>query len=186
LGLNSCEAEIQRLRLRNFFTSDHHEDYVKRLIPLIPFVPYRINDKIEKFHLNFSIQGPSSTDLNLCLSERFVKGKIPFDSISPNLFSIPWTHIYIKIIEDTEILSYLYNFISEIYTQKKYKTYIQNLKLNPSYSLIRDYLEVSAFKIPEFSETYKSKCIKFLGENPPAIILGFPENSQESKNTLIL
>jgi len=182
-------------RLYKFFTSDHHEDYKKRLIPLIPFVNYRILDSLETFHLKLVPflykKGTDSSSLSkieeskskICLVIKLENLKLNFlvseiekfiklnnSLLISNLFSIPWTHIYLNN-EDSKSsvletpLEFLYNFISEIYAQKKYKTFIKNLKRNPDYSLLWEDDDV------DFSESYKQKTIKNIEENPPALIL---------------
>ena len=199
VNLESYKRPEEISRLKTFFISDHHEDYIRRLIPLIPFVPYRLKDKIETFHLKiletFSSGLPTTSfkPLSLQISSRFIKEIFHFkrhDDIFPYLFSISWTHIYIQAeeLEDdyVNMLEKCYNTINEIYTQKIYKTYIKVLKLNPSYSLNREVFRTSGSKLEEFSETYKSKVIKFLEENTPAIILGIPKKSIESEFSLIL
>lgn len=196
--LQSFQNEPEISRLKNFFNSDHHEDYKKRLIPLIPYVPYRLRDTIETFHLrNISLKDCEellSSSLSLQITSRFsneIYGKNLHSTIFPVLFAIPWTHIYIEkedIVskETLETLEILYNNINEIYAQKIYKTYIKSLKLNPAYSLIRE-IKFTQEKLDSmFSDSYKSKILKFLDKNTPAIILGIPEKSITNENSLTI
>lgn len=202
---NSSNDDVVELsRLYNFFTSDHHEDYRKRLIPLIPFVNYRINDSLETFHLKlvplYKGSKPQTTlvikleklKVNFLVSEIEKFTKLNNSLLISNLFSIPWTHIYLNIEDSTELeklkpsvpetpmekssLEFLYNFISEIYAQKHFKTFIKNLKRNPDYSLLWEDDDI------DFSESYKQKTIEFLEENPPALILKSSEEACESES----
>ncbi len=199
--LQNFQSEPEISRLKNFFNSDHHEDYKKRLIPLIPYVPYRLRDIIETFHLKTfrleksqSCEELLSSSLSLQITSRFsneIYGKNLHSTIFPVLFAIPWTHIYIEkedivSLETLETLESLYNNINEIYAQKIYKTYIKSLKPNPAYSLIREIKFTQETLKPEFSDSYKSKILKFLDKNTPAIILGIPEKSITNEDSLTL
>ena len=106
--------------------------------------------------------------------------------IVSNLFSIPWTHIYLDDSKiESEKLQEIYTLISQIYQENKFKTYIRALKLNQSYSLLRDLKQSFCPETPSyFQETYKEKISKFLSENNPALSIGVPENF--SSNTLVL
>jgi hypothetical protein len=111
VNLESYKNPEEISRLKTFFKtegSSHHEDYIQRLVPLIPFVPYRLKDKIETFHLKTLEKDNILSDslhLSLQISSRFIKEIFHFkrhDDIFPYLFSIPWTHIYIGIEKSSD------------------------------------------------------------------------------------